>query len=146
MTSWPRRRRDARRGFCCWWWRRRAFQAASSEFGARPRVGKLRIQRWSSVGSIIVAFPLFRAVNAPSRIASKILVRLTPALAAASSGLNPSRRMVRPVVLFWWIVSMAHHCVRGTRPHAMVLTLIRRGSRADSNRKSETNAPPIVAH
>src|SRR5262249_31336007 len=75
-------------------------QAASGAWsGARPRVGRLRIQRWSSGGSIIVAFPLFRAVKAPSRIASKIFVRLTPALAAASSGLKPSRGMARPVVL-----------------------------------------------
>jgi hypothetical protein len=56
---------------------------------------------------MIVIFPLFRAVSAPSRIASKIFVRLTPALIAASSGVRPSRGMARPVT-FGCIVSMAH--------------------------------------
>src|SRR6516162_3172723 len=72
---------------------RGAHQAASgvSEWDVRPRVGRLRIQRRSSSNSMTVDLPAFLAISAPSRIASKIRVRLTPALTAASSGLKPSR-------------------------------------------------------
>src|SRR5262249_45656155 len=71
---------------------------------------------------MIVVLPLFRAVNSPSRIASKIFVRLTPALIAASSGLSPSRGMARPVT-FGCIVSIgAHLAFRGVPPHATACT------------------------
>src|SRR6516162_8105408 len=80
---------------------RGAHQAASgvSEWDVRPRVGRLRIQRRSSSNSMTVDLPAFLAISAPSRIASKIRVRLTPALTAASSGLKPSRGTPGPVVL-----------------------------------------------
>jgi hypothetical protein len=72
---------------------------------------------------MIVALPLFRAVSAPSRMASKIFVRLTPALVAASSGEKPSRGMARPVT-FGRIESMAHIPLRSaassrTQLHAL---------------------------
>ena len=47
--------------------------AFASVPGARPRVGRLRTHRRSSSVSMTVALPAFRAVNAPSQIASKIL-------------------------------------------------------------------------
>jgi hypothetical protein len=72
--------------------------------GTRPRIGRLRTQRRSSSGSISVCLPAFRAVKVPSRIASKMRVRLTPALSAASSGLNPSRGMCPA----GWIDSIMH--------------------------------------
>src|SRR5215813_12891539 len=69
-----------------------AHQAASGVLSAvRARVGRLLTHRRSSSISMTVALPAFRAVRVPSRIASKIRVRLTPVLFAASSGLNPSR-------------------------------------------------------
>jgi hypothetical protein len=49
-----------------------AHQAASGvpEWGVRPRVGRLRIQRRSSSNSMTVDLPAFLAISAPSRIAS----------------------------------------------------------------------------
>jgi hypothetical protein len=94
---------------------------------------------------MIVAFPLFLAVSVPSRIASKILVLLTPAAVAASSGVRASRGMARPVPP-GCIASIMHYLAfRGIEPDAVALTLIFPGAKADSNSKSETSAPPIVA-
>jgi hypothetical protein len=56
---------------------------------------------------MMVCFPAFLAVNWPDRINWKILVRDRPELAAASSGLRPSRGTARPVT-FGCIESIAH--------------------------------------
>ena len=140
----PRPRRESRRGFCLCE-EGPAFQAASGASGIRPRVGRLRTQRWSSSGSIIVFLPAFLAVNVPSRIASKIRVLDTPALAAASSGLKPSRGMARPVTLPnscpWWRAS----AFGGIEPDAMALTPSFLGSRRTEIQNLKTSAPLIVA-
>src|SRR5262245_34751119 len=75
---------------------------------------------------MIVVLPLFRAVSSPSRIASKIFVRLTPALIAASSGLRPSRGMARPVTFGWIASIVAHLAFSGVPPHATACTKRRR--------------------